>query len=202
MDKSCNSDKIILDLCGGTGSWSKPYEDNGYDVRNITLPDYDVRYYIPPENVYGILIAPPCEMFSFCRTNAKKPRDLVGAMEIVRACLNIVWQCQFKIAKDAQKRSPLKFWVLENPNGMLKFFLGNPVYEFNPYDFGDDYKKRTFLWGYFNKPIKKPISCTKPKFDKLCTKEIHPEYYGKLSRQTRRAITPTGFANSFYLVNK
>lgn len=28
-----NSDKIILDLCGGTGSWSKPYRDAGYDVR-------------------------------------------------------------------------------------------------------------------------------------------------------------------------
>lgn len=33
-----NKDKIILDLCGGTGSWSKPYKDAGYDVRVITLP--------------------------------------------------------------------------------------------------------------------------------------------------------------------
>jgi len=24
--------KVILDLCGGTGSWSKPYKDNNYDV--------------------------------------------------------------------------------------------------------------------------------------------------------------------------
>lgn len=35
-------DKIILDLCGGTGSWSKPYRDAGYDVRVITLPRYDL----------------------------------------------------------------------------------------------------------------------------------------------------------------
>ena len=41
-------DKIILDLCGGTGSWSKPYKEAGYDVRIITLPEYDVRSYIPP----------------------------------------------------------------------------------------------------------------------------------------------------------
>lgn len=34
--------KIILDLCGGTGSWSKPYRDAGYDVRVITLPRYDL----------------------------------------------------------------------------------------------------------------------------------------------------------------
>lgn len=34
--------KIILDLCGGTGSWSKPYRDAGYDVRVITLPHYNL----------------------------------------------------------------------------------------------------------------------------------------------------------------
>lgn len=56
--------KIILDLCGGTGSWSRPYAQAGYDVRVITLPEYDVRDYEPPENVYGILAAPPCTEFS------------------------------------------------------------------------------------------------------------------------------------------
>ena len=36
------NNKIILDLCGGTGAWSKPYRDAGYDVRVITLPHYDI----------------------------------------------------------------------------------------------------------------------------------------------------------------
>jgi hypothetical protein len=49
-----NEDKIILDLCGGTGAWSRPYLEVGYDVRNITLPEYDVRLYQPLDNVYGI----------------------------------------------------------------------------------------------------------------------------------------------------
>jgi hypothetical protein len=40
--------KIILDLCGGSGSWSKPYKEAGYDVRLITLPDNDVLTYEPP----------------------------------------------------------------------------------------------------------------------------------------------------------
>jgi hypothetical protein len=39
-----NCQKIILDLCGGTGAWSRPYAEAGYDVRNITLPDYDVQH--------------------------------------------------------------------------------------------------------------------------------------------------------------
>ena len=68
--------KIILDLCGGTGSWTRYYPKKDYDVRVITLPDNDVRTYEPPKNVYGILAAPPCTMFSFARMSAKKPRDL------------------------------------------------------------------------------------------------------------------------------
>lgn len=43
-----NSEKIILDLCGGTGSWSKSYRDAGYDVRVVTLPEHNVMEYTPP----------------------------------------------------------------------------------------------------------------------------------------------------------
>jgi hypothetical protein len=37
-----NSDKIILDFCGGTGEWSKPYRDAGYLDYLLTLPNVDV----------------------------------------------------------------------------------------------------------------------------------------------------------------
>jgi len=194
--------KIILDLCGGTGSWSLPYKENGYDVKVITLPDHDVINYHPPKNVHGILAAPPCTHFSFARTNAKKPRNLRGAMSIVFHCLRIIWEAQYVTEKDTSKKTTLKFWALENPNGMLKFFLGKPVFQFNPYDFGDNYKKNTHLWGWFNEPKKNPIKCNKPKFDKMTTREIHGQYYGKLTRQERRAITPRGFAEAFFLANK
>lgn len=206
--------KIILDLCGGTGAWSKPYKDAGYDVRLITLPDYDVRTYIPPDNVYGILAAPPCTMFSLARTKANKPRNLKEGMQIVKACLNIIWS-YMEIEQDTKyKTLPLKFWAIENPNGMLKYFLGKPVFEFNPYEFGDGYKKRTYLWGWFNEPKKnpKPIICEKAykslnpktmkKFDMLASREIAPELFGKLTRQEKRAITPAGFAKAFYEANK
>jgi len=210
-----NKDKIILDLCGGTGSWSKPYKEAGYDVRLITLPDNDVRRYIPPDNVYGILAAPPCTEFSFAKSNSKYPRDMRKGMETVIACLKIIWQVQYDLPTPLAKRTNLQFWALENPMGLLKRYLGNPVYKFNPYDFGDAYKKETGLWGYFNFPKKKPckeyskdfIHTISPngkpmkKFDKLLTREIHPEYYGKLTRQERRSITPQGFANAFYKAN-
>ena len=50
-----NKDKIILDLCGGTGAWSKPYKEAGYDVKIITLPDNDIRTYQPPVNITFII---------------------------------------------------------------------------------------------------------------------------------------------------
>jgi len=81
--------KIILDLCGGTGAWSKPYRDNGYDVRLITLPKYDILTYNPPENVYGILAAPPCTQFSFAKSTGN-PRDLESGMKVVNACMQII----------------------------------------------------------------------------------------------------------------
>lgn len=195
--------KVILDLCGGTGSWSKPYKEAGYDVRLVTLPDKDVREYVTyPENVYGILAAPPCTQFSFARTNAKTERNLYEGLEIVKACLRIIWECQYNLEKPYAKKTKLKFWVLENPNGFLKYFLGKPALEFHPWEYGDSYKKRTHVWGYFNNPVKNPVPCNAPKFDQLKTKDIHREYYGKLTRQERRAITPKGFAKAFYEVNK
>lgn len=217
--KKDNSDKIILDLCGGTGSWSRPYKEAGYDVRLITWPDNDVRTYTPPENVYGILAAPPCTMFSDARTNAKTPRDLEGGWEVVEACLRIIRMYQFRTQSDQQKYSPLKFWALENPwYGRLKWFLGHSPFIFSPWEFGDAYKKKTAIWGYFNFPTKthkeisevltseqiekhKTNSQILPKFDYMRSKDIHPESYGVLDRQARRSITPGGFANAFFKSN-
>lgn len=193
--------KTILDLCGGTGSWSQPYRDAGYDVRLVTIPENDVRTYTPPDNVYGILAAPPCPQFSFAKTTGE-PRDLRAGMEIVEACLRIIWECQYKLAGPYSKTTPLKFWALENPHGLLKRFLGKPTYQFNPYDFGDPYQKNTHLWGWFNEPKKSPIEVDTVKFDRLKTKEIHPEQYGKLTRLERRSITPAGFAKAFFEVNQ
>jgi hypothetical protein len=111
-----NSSKIILDLCGGTGAWSRPYKEAGYDVRLITLPDNDVLTYEPPKNVYGILAAPPCTEFSLAKNGSPTPRNLKSGLEIVRACLKIIWQCQLQ--------HKLKFWAMENPVGLLRQFIG------------------------------------------------------------------------------
>ena len=215
-----NSQKIILDLCGGTGNWSLPYKKAGYKVLNITLPDYDVRTYKPPENVYGILAAPPCTMFSYARTNAKKPRDLKEGMECIRACLDIIWVSQETPVSNYAKYTRLKFWALENPyRALTKNFLGKPCYIFNPWEFGDMYKKETGLWGNFNEPIKtiKEIKGKLKKFDYLLMEELcelksitgrdkehckDDSWKNTKTRQAIRAITPAGFAKAFFEANQ
>jgi len=195
MNHKDNCEKIILDLCGGTGSWSKPYKEAGYDVRVITLPEHDVRTYIPPDNVYGVLAAPPCTEFSRAKHFHGKgnySHDFVRGLETVSACMRIILTA-----------NPT-FWALENPVGYLTKYLKKPQYIFDAWKFGDDYQKRTALWGNFSEP--KETVKIKPtglkKFSMLKSVEIAPEYYGIYDRQTRRAITPSGFAKAFFAVNK
>lgn len=213
-----NSEKIILDLCGGTGAWSKPYLDDGYDVRNITYPDFDVRKYTPPKrNVFGVLAAPPCTMFSIARNDktAKEPRDFEKGMELVKACLNIIWNVRYNPIR--KKDNTLKFWVLENPRGYLRDFLGKPVFSFHPYEFGDPYTKKTDLWGNFNVPKKKIVPVEKyGNSEQTFVKEVEHFYHlkkdqipkdyqkktGYSKRTIIRSITPKGFAKSFYEANK
>lgn len=192
--------KIILDLCGGTGSWSRPYKEAGYDVRLITLPDHDVLSYEPPENVYGILAAPPCTMFSIARQNAKTPRDFKKGMEVVEACLKIVWKCR--------QEGSLKFWALENPRGYLRQFLGKPPFTFKHWMFGDfQHDKTTDIWGFFEAPkviVKEKFFQKHSALDEAWAKPRVPEWAKdmKLDRAAIRAITPQNFAKSFFRANQ
>lgn len=216
-----NANKIILDLCGGTGAWSEPYRKAGYDVRLITLPHFDViktftgrkmmvfpgrghDMYIKYEDIYGILAAPTCTMFSRARTTAKTPRDFEGAMRLVQACLTIIWETQF--------RNPfaLKFWALENPAGHLQRFLGKPPFRFHPYDFGDRHSKETFIWGNFNLPKKRPVELNEEEIimSRNNTRKLPPIPEGYVrdrsmrAVQIRRSITPQGFAEAFFKANQ
>lgn len=192
MRKPKNSSKIILDLCGGSGAWSKPYKDAGYDVRLVTLPDHDVKDYVPPANVYGILAAPPCKEFSLAK--GSQLRDFAAGMETVHRCLIIIWEIRFKYR--------LKFWALENPTGFLRQFLGKPPLSFKYWEFGDEIIKRTDLWGYFNTPAK---THTQPKPGlipsiKYAWGKMHSKSFAELTLW--REQTRPGFARAFFKANK
>ena len=123
-----NKNKIIYDLCGGSGAWSHFYKLAGYDVRLVTLPQNDVRDFVP-ERAYGVLAAPPCTEFSresmpWCRTGQAPD------MTLVMACLRVI----------AETRP--RFWVIENTRGAVPWFapvIGPPRQIVGPF----------FLWGNF-----------------------------------------------------
>lgn len=193
--------KIILDLCGGTGSWSRPYVEAGYEVINVTLPDHDVRTYVlPDEPIHGIFAAPPCTMFSLARTRAIKPRDFNEGMETVEACMNLIWE--------ARKRNKLMFWALENPMGYLRQFLGKPPFTYDPWEFGDPWTKKTDIWGYYNAPKKKYTDMNQVMTEEQKARcKINNRKLPSISDMTgskqsaKRAMTPQGFANAFYKAN-
>jgi hypothetical protein len=105
-------------------------------------------------------------------------------METVYACYEIV-----------QITRP-NWWCLENPVGRLSAccpFLGDYVFSFDPWQYGDPYTKKTCLWGQFNIPP--------PEYNKkppLIWSKAH-KLSGK--EKTKRALTPPGFARAFFRSN-
>jgi len=174
--------KIILDLCGGTGAWSRPYAEAGYDVRIITLPP-DIRLCCPPISAYGILAAPPCTKLASSGARWWKGEDeLLNALSIVDACFRFVAIC-----------NPV-FWCLENPVGRLSRFIGKPVMYFDPCDYGDPYTKKTCLWGKFNIPKKNPVE---PENKNRIWNASPSGHRGRL-----RSITSRSFAIAFFKANQ
>lgn len=196
-----NRDKIILHLCADVGSDSKPYKDAGYDVRLIGS-DIGVENYHPPQNVYGIIANPPCTMFSIARQRAKTPRDLKEGMRLVQECLRIIWECQYQ-TPEGKFTSNLKFWVIENPaTGMLKYFLGKPVFEYSPHEYGAEFTKKTALWGYFNKPIKPLLVSKLPPHRSVDDIFTPMNTRDKYERMNARSIAYEGFTKMFFLANQ
>jgi hypothetical protein len=178
------------------GIWSKPYRDAGYDVRLVTLPENDVRNYSPPENVYGILSAPPCIYFTnsgaqYWKIKHSDGRTLIGT-QIITHCLRII----------AMARS--KFWAMENPTGRFVRWMGKPNLVFNFYDYGDPYTKRTCLWGIFNQLKKTPVQA---EYFIVHNGDRYSLVHWRLGGNTAktkeiRSITPLSFARAFFEANQ
>ncbi len=175
----------ILDICGGTGAWSRPYAEAGYDVHIIDLPlDIRLMEISTTRKIHGILAAPPCT--HLCASGARWWEDkgeeaLLGALSMVDACLRavIVYQPEW--------------WALENPVGRLTRYLGKPALYFQPWEYGDPYTKKTCLWGNFTSPKKSPVEPTLGGY-------IH-RLPPSPDRQKLRSITPQGFARAFFEAN-
>lgn len=131
--------KLILQLCADTGSDTKPYRDNGYEVI-LVGKDIGVENFHPPANTYGIIANPVCTEFSVA-TGFQNKGDHEKGLFLVRECQRIISECD------------PTFWAIENPaTGHLKDYLGPPAMTYEPWHYGSPWTKRTALWGKFNAP--------------------------------------------------
>lgn len=188
-------DKTILSLCDFSGNWSQPYRDAGYNVIQVDLKfGDDIRLLKYPGKVHGILAAPPCTHFASSGARwwaGKGDGPLIENLALVDACLRLVAVCE------------PEWWVLENPVGRLKTYLGPYKMIFNPNEYAgwadepdkEAYTKKTCLWGNFKVPHTKPVA---PVLGSMLWKN-----YGGKSERTKaaRSITPQGFARAFFEAN-
>jgi hypothetical protein len=190
--------KYVVSLCDYSGVWSKPYLDNGYNVvcadikRGIDIFDFENWCDDLAGDTYCVLIAPPCTHFTKASARYWKKYDLAGdtykSIEIVRCCLRIV----AKLKPD--------IWALENPAGrIVKLIpeLGKPAYKFNPFDYGHNVSKLTYLWGDFVVPMPLYVGSYTVK-DLACWVNSVPQ--SKI-RAEIRSRTFEGFSKSFYMAN-
>jgi site-specific DNA-cytosine methylase len=200
----------IISLFDLTGTWSKPYRDNGYDVIQVDIQlGYDILKWdykqVDKNSVYGILNASPCTDFAISGARHFAKKDSNGQTEnsikVARKGLEII---------DYFKP---EFWVLENPMTRIHKLIpeiGPVKFKFNPCDFAgylpedlqdtERYNKATWLFGNFNDPIKKRIDPLHKDSPIWKQNEHHKKPKG-MSLQNWRSKTPEGFAIAFYEAN-
>ena len=140
----------LLALFDHSGAWSKPYREAGWDVVQVDIKNgVDILSfeYKSFTKFNGVLAAPPCTDFSLSGAQYWKAKDMDGrtaySISLVQKTLEII-----------EYFNPF-FWGLENPLGRIQKCipeLGKPKYWFHPSDYGENYTKRSYLWGKFSPP--------------------------------------------------
>lgn len=147
---------LCVDLCSGWGGFSQPFLDAGWQVVRI---DNDMKFKNVPNTIIGdvrnlvdmkailkdkfitlIVASPPCQRFSIANRMFPKP-GILEALEIVGSIYELI----------AALRP--KYWIVENPKGRLRWFLGKPNSTISLSNFGGKYKKPTDLWHNFALPL-------------------------------------------------
>jgi len=139
-------------LFSGLGGFSQAFVDRGHDV---TRYEYDDKFKDIPhtiiEDVYNlwssdlmgvdiILASPPCNCFSIAAIYHHWPKGIpteatLQQIELVKHTINII-----------EEANP-KYWILENPRGMLRSVLGLPDKSIYLGVWSKKNKKPTYLWG-------------------------------------------------------
>lgn len=140
----------VLDIFSGLDGFSQPFKDRGHEVITIDInPRFKpsiladarkIRY--PSLSLNGkfdvVLASPPCEMFSRARAWHGYPEDKTSE------ALGLI-ACTFRLIAEIKPR----FWVVENPRGRLRVFIGSPKETIYLCSYGLRWQKPTDLWGVY-----------------------------------------------------
>ena len=151
----------VLELFCGTKSVGRGFERAGHHVVSLdcdpkcspdiccSLLEWDYRARFEPGHFDVVWSSPPCTMYSVARSNAKTPRDLVGADALVRRTLEIIEYLQ------------PKWWFMENPaTGLLKkreVVEGLPWVDVSYCSYGRPFRKWTRLWNNCSHFVPRPL---------------------------------------------
>lgn len=155
---------------------------------NIIKVGADIMEWLPPTNCNIVFAAffPPCTDLAASGASHFKRKGLGALINALK-----LFDRSIKMAEWAG--SP---YIIENPISTVSTYWRKPDYIFDPYQYGDDYAKRTCLWtgGGFIMPEKTPVTT----YDK---DRISNVSHCK-NRANIRAATPMGFANAVYEANR
>jgi hypothetical protein len=204
IDERTGKPKIVIQLCANKGSDTKYYAQNGYDVRLVGIEIGVQNYHAPQGPVWGVFANPVCTQFSIARTHAKTPRDLNEGIFLLKECQRVIWECQCWLPSRDSIAGNLKWWVIENPaTGAMKNFLGRPDFIYCHSDYGEEWTKKTALWGVFNEPFRPLLKAQLPVGRSLVKDKNSFINKNRNSDEAtnERSQCPDLFAKYFYMSN-
>lgn len=192
---------IMLSVFDKSTVMAQPWAEAGYlcycvDIQhepgihqegNIIKVGADVLDWLPPrEEIAFAAFFPPCTDVSVSGARWFKDKGLGKLSQALKLFDHAVKLAEWTGAP----------YLIENPVSTVSTYYREPDYRFDPYEYGDPWKKRTCLWtgGGFIMPQKSPVEPTEGSKMHLMGPTA--------DRADRRAETPRGFAEAVFHANK
>jgi hypothetical protein len=156
----------VLDLFSGLGGWSAAFKDRGHtvitvdnnpkfnpticaDINNLDIDRFIQEYGYPDV----VLASPPCNHFSIASVYRHWDKDGNPNPETIESIRLVGNTIRFILSLHP------RYWILENPRGMMRRVIGKPSVTTFYAAYGMPYLKPTDLWGVlpdiqWNKPKK------------------------------------------------
>ena len=200
-----NGKRVVLSFFDYTGEWSRPWEEAGYEVWRFDIQrdeevgdvnafcvDFFSDWFsdFDGKEIYAILAACPCTDFSSCGAKHFAAKDADGRT------LKSIRLVHKTLAAIEYFKPPV--WAIENPVGRIEKLCGLPPWRlsFQPHHLGEDYTKKTLIWGRFNADL--PVAPC----EATAGSKMHARYGGSsLATKNARSATPPGFSYAFFLAN-